>query len=95
MPWDDYFWSLKNTAQAGFAAGVQLTADALGRTPSPDNLEPITWACYQAGLQVSMLDFHKGLGIYGKVQRAMGRFYEIRYSNLARVDGPAAPGRVF
>jgi len=76
IPWDDFLWSLKMTAQAGFAAGVQLTAEATGRTPSPDNLEPLTWASYEAGMKVSMLDFHKGLGIYGKVQRAMGRFFE-------------------
>ncbi len=76
IPWEDYLWSLKMTAQAGFAAGVHFTAEATGRTPSPDNLEPITWASYQAGMKVSLLDFHKGLGVYGKVQRAIGRFFE-------------------
>ncbi|WDI30114.1 amidase family protein [Hyphococcus flavus] len=76
IPWDEYLWSLKMTAQGGFAAGVQLTAEATGRTPSPDNLEPLTWASYEEGRKVSMLDFHKGLSIYGKVQRAMGRFFE-------------------
>lgn len=76
IPWEDYLWSLKVTAQGGFAAGVHLTAEATGRTPSPDNLEPLTWASYQAGMNVSLLDYHKGLGVYGKVQRAVGRFFE-------------------
>ena len=39
--------------EAGVTSGIDGAAQLLGKTPSPDQFEPLTWALYERGQQVS------------------------------------------
>jgi amidase len=39
--------------EAGVASGIDGAAQLLGKTPTPDQFEPLTWALYERGQQVS------------------------------------------
>ena len=54
--WDEYLekvhviWAAYNVLSADFAA------QTMGRKPGPDNLEAVTWACYEDGKRFSATD---------------------------------------
>ena len=56
--------------------GVAATAQALGRTPSPDNVEATIWANYQYGLTLKAIDLEMADALANQVCRAVGAFYE-------------------
>jgi amidase len=60
---------------AGFAAQVQMVADALGREPAPEELEPLTWAIIEQAKFVSGTDLLKALTVFQQAQRQMGAFF--------------------
>lgn len=59
-------------ASAGEAARMLL-----GRTPSPDNMEATSWACYQHGMNhVSGLDVMNAMGIFNQIRRGVAAFMQ-------------------
>ena len=48
----------------------------MNRTPSPDNLETASWACYQYGRSLSAPELLKALDIFTGVSRAVGAFFQ-------------------
>lgn len=60
---------------AGLAHGIDSLADALGRTPSEDNLERCTWACYQFGRRLKATDLLRALDAYNSVSRNVAGFF--------------------
>ncbi len=62
----------------GWVAGAVETARLLlGRTPSPDNLEATSWACYQHGVnEVSGLDVLNALAVFNQTNRSVAAFMQ-------------------
>ena len=54
--WERFLETVHVLWCAGTAAPVLSAAHALGRKPSPDNMEAVTWACMQDGLRFSAVD---------------------------------------
>ncbi|MBS0613110.1 MAG: amidase [Proteobacteria bacterium] len=57
------------------AAGIAATAQALGRAPSPENLETSLWANYQFGLTLKALDLEMADALMNQVCRSVGSFF--------------------
>lgn len=60
---------------------LDLLGKKLGRTPSPGNLEAVTWNMYQEAKATSAFDFIGASLYFGRIQRLMGAFFE-RYDVL-------------
>ncbi|MDP6875103.1 MAG: amidase [Alphaproteobacteria bacterium] len=58
------------------AVWIGEAAAASARTPSLDNLESTTLACYEAGMKVSAADLQRALGAFNLFNRAVGNFFE-------------------
>ncbi len=61
---------------ANLASMMDTVAEVMGRTPSEENLETASWACYQYGKNLSAPDLLKALDIYTGVSRAVGTFFQ-------------------
>jgi amidase len=57
------------------ASGVAATAQALGRTPSLDNLETSLWANYEYGLALKALDLEWADAMMNQVCRSVAPFF--------------------
>jgi len=64
------FWSSFN------AAGIAATGQALGRTPSPENLETSLWATYQSGLALKAIDLEWADAVMNQVCRSVAPFFQ-------------------
>jgi len=59
------------------ASAVEGARLLLGRTPTQENLEATSWACYQHGLKhVSGLDVLSSLAVFNQVSRGVGAFMQ-------------------
>ena len=58
------------------AAMFQAYTDQTGRTVTPNDIELITWAIYQAGLHTTAADYSRSLGIWDRAAEAYSRFHE-------------------
>jgi amidase len=67
---------------------VNQVARATGRAPSEDNLEPHTWAVYQAGRDVTATDLLSALETMDRLSRSIGEFFG-RYDLLMTPTIPA------
>jgi amidase len=61
---------------ANLANMMDAAAEALGRTPSPENLETASLACYQYGKDMSAQELLQALDIFTGVSRAVGAFFQ-------------------
>ena len=61
---------------ANLANMMDGVAEAMGRTPSEENLETASWACYQFGRSLSAPELLKALDIFTGVSRAVGAFFQ-------------------
>jgi len=61
---------------ANLANMMDAVAEATGRTPSPENLETASWACYQHGKSLTAPEFLKALDMFTGVSRAVGAFFQ-------------------
>lgn len=61
---------------ANLANMMDTVSEFTGRTPSEQNLETASWACYRFGRSVSAPELLKALDIYAGVSRAVGAFFE-------------------
>src|SRR5579859_7560663 len=87
--------ALLNAVATVIAASIANTCERarlfLGRTPSPDNLEATTWACYQYGVnQISGLDVLNALAVFNRTNRAVGAFMR-EYDVLMTPTLPTPP----
>jgi len=48
----------------------------VGKTPSPDNLETASWACYEYGKAMKATELLEALDVFSLVSRAVGQFFE-------------------
>jgi amidase len=60
---------------AGHAAMVDGLARVTDRTPTPAQFEPLTWALYEAGRQVSAGDYLLAVHTFQSVGREVARFF--------------------
>jgi amidase len=58
------------------AVSAAARAAALGRTLSPDDLEPINWKWLQLGRSFSAPDYHRTVGLMHSLGRKVGTFLE-------------------
>lgn len=78
-------------AWAGWAVfAVEFARVFFGRTPTPETLEALTWACYQQGLQATGLDILNALAVFNQVNRGVGAFMQ-EYDVLMTPTLPSPP----
>ena len=90
--WDEFLNAVHVIWCAATAAALDGVAHGLGRVPGPDNLEAVTWACYQDGRRRSAADLLGALAFQNLLSRSVAPFFE-RYDvlltpTLARVAAP-------
>lgn len=73
--------AIRDESNANSLAGLELSAQAMGRKISPDTLEPFTLAIYQEGKRTTGEAVARAMLNHGTVQRQMGAFFE-RYDIL-------------
>jgi len=59
---------------AGCASGIEALAFIAGRTPSPEQFEPLTWALYEAGRQITASAYVLSQALLQSVTREIARF---------------------
>lgn len=74
--WNAYMWAIRTAGSASFAAGISGVSRALGREPSLENLEPLTWLSYLEGRTLRAEDYFKALDVFASVQRTLGMFFQ-------------------
>jgi amidase len=60
---------------AGNAANVAAWADRLGRTPGPEDFEPLTWAMREMGLERTSVDYLLATGYLQRFSREVARAF--------------------
>jgi amidase len=74
--WDEFLervhviWTVFNVLSA------DTVAQAMGRKPGPDNLEAVTWACYEDGKRYSALDLLNSMAHGNTICRTVGAFFQ-------------------
>jgi amidase len=76
VDWGAYIRAIRLAGSASFAAGLTAAGRAVGRRPSEQNLEPLTWLSYIEGQQLSVGEYFDALEIFAALQRGLGRFFE-------------------
>ena len=76
ISWEAYRSAIRTAAMATFAHGVAGAGQTFGRTPSQDNLEPLTWLSFLEGQKLSAQDYLAALDTFATLQRDMGGFFE-------------------
>jgi amidase len=61
---------------SNMAQGCDALGRKLGRTPSPDNLQRTTWACYEFGKRCTATELLDALDVFNTVTRRFGAFFE-------------------
>ncbi|MBA2443624.1 MAG: amidase [Rubrobacter sp.] len=59
---------------SGVAAGIEGAARFLGREPSPEEFEPLTWALYEMGHRRSAPEYLTALGALQRISRQVAGF---------------------
>ncbi len=76
VDWDAYMWAVRTAGSASFAAGVAAAGRALGRAPTQENLEPLTWASYMEGRNLRAEEYFNALEVFASLQRSIGAFFQ-------------------
>jgi amidase len=61
--------------QAGCSAMIDMLSQFAGRPPSPDELEPLTWAMYERGKQRLASDYLRAVLGMQQISRRIARFW--------------------
>ncbi|MEZ5597039.1 MAG: amidase [Pseudomonadales bacterium] len=90
--WDRFLETVHVLWCVGTAFPMDSVAQALGRTPSPDNVEATTWACYEDGKRISTAELLSAEAHHNAVRRQVAPFFE-SYDLFVTptLAGPAAP----
>jgi amidase len=90
--WDAFLGAVHVVWCAATAAATDAAALALGRTPGPDNLEAVTWACIEDGRRFRATDLLSALAVHNAVTRGVAPFFErhdvLLTPTLARIAAP-------
>jgi len=73
--WDRFLDTVHVIWTAFTALSMDAFAGALGRKPSPDNVEAVTWRCYEDGKRFSALDLLIALDHHNAVSRQVAPFF--------------------
>ena len=90
--WDEFLervhviWVVFNVLSADVAA------QAMGRKPGPDNLEAVTWACYEEGKRYTAIDLLLSMAHGNTLSRMTGTFFQ-NYDVLVTPTIARAPAR--
>lgn len=76
IDWPPYFEALVALWTANNTWSIDAVAKAVGREPSPDNLERVTYELYRHGKEVSATELLDALDEFNRASRATGRFFE-------------------
>jgi amidase len=90
--WDTFLRNV-HVIWTGFTVlSVEGVCAALGRKPSPDNLEAVTLACYEDGKRYSALDLLNSMAHGNALSRQVGAFFEkvdvLVTPTIARLPAP-------
>ncbi|MEO8458384.1 MAG: amidase [Chloroflexota bacterium] len=61
---------------SGNASGIDRWAAALGKTPTPEEFEPVTWLLYQQGKTITGGDYLTAVAALQGISRQVAAFYE-------------------
>jgi len=68
-------YALKIIISANLRNSLQMTSKLFGHRPSPETVEPITWAFYQQGKHYTAADYAKALFILHNQSRKIAQFF--------------------
>ncbi len=74
--WDEFTKHVHVIWCVGTAAGIEGLARSTGQTPSLDNLESATLACYEAGRRMSGFDVADAMAYFNGVSRTVGAYFQ-------------------
>lgn len=74
--WDEFLDKVHVIWAVFGAISADAVAQAMGRKPGPDNLESVTWSCYQDGKRYSALDLLDSMNHNNVLSRMVGAFFE-------------------
>jgi amidase len=74
--WDRFLETVHVLWCVGTAFPMDSVAKALGRVPSPDNVEAVTWACYEDGKRFTTTDLLAAEAHHNLVRRQVAPFFE-------------------
>jgi amidase len=74
--WDRFLDTVHVIWTAFTALSMDGVAGALGRTPTPDSVEAVTWKCYEDGKRASALDLLIALDHHNAVSRQVAPFFQ-------------------
>jgi amidase len=74
--WEDFLKNVHVIWTAFTTAMVDAAGAALGRKPGPDNLEAITFACYEDGKRYSAADLVNAMAYGNVLSRQIGTFFQ-------------------
>ncbi len=74
--WDRFLEEVHVIWAAYNASAIDGVAEVMGRSPSPENLEAVTWELYEDGKRYSAMELFRSLDHQNEVSRAVGAFFE-------------------
>lgn len=74
--WDEFLEKVHVIWAVFGALSADAVAKETGRKPGPDNLEAVTWACYQDGKRYSALDLLDSMAHGNVLSRKVGSFMQ-------------------
>jgi Asp-tRNA(Asn)/Glu-tRNA(Gln) amidotransferase A subunit family amidase len=75
-PFEDMRLAAATVICANIRATIDAACAARGRSAEPDELEPITWLCYEAGKTASAADYVAAMRVVHGVGRQIAPFFE-------------------
>ncbi|HUA33605.1 MAG TPA: amidase [Candidatus Binataceae bacterium] len=90
--WDEFLEKIHVIWTTFNAASMDGVAHAMNRKPSPDNVEAVTWACYEDGKRRSAVELIVSMDYNNTLSRMTGRFFQkydlLLTPTLARIPAP-------
>ncbi|MGA6972244.1 MAG: amidase [Candidatus Binatus sp.] len=74
--WDAFIENVNVIWTTYTAASIESLARTLGRTPGPDNLEAVTFACYQQGQRYTAVSLLDAMAHSNLISREVGAFFQ-------------------
>lgn len=76
LDWEEIEHHFAVLWSAGVASGIDGISRATGRKPHPELFEPLTWALYEMGQNLSAPDYLLALSALRRVSRTVAEFFE-------------------
>ena len=74
--WEPFIFANNDVWTAHLAHDCDSIGRVLGRRPGPQNLQGVTWACYEHGKSVGGGRFLEALDVFNSTSRRIGTFFE-------------------